>query len=180
VLNVSITIAVSAIEGLFVKSLKPTGAFREALKQKGLDLDSLQHEYPLEVWTDCVDLSAHELYPTLPLPLAWERLGRHFIEGYFQTLSGRMISTMLPFLSGRAFVNQVPRFMSTGKRGMPASVEWSDTKHAIVTMRGSHPRVAALMAGVLAVSFERMHLSPVSLVPVELGGLDAELRVGLP
>jgi len=177
---VTVTVAASAVEGLFIKSLQPTGAFREALKAKGLDLDHLASEYPLQVWTDSVDVAASYVYPALSLPNAWEQLGRRFIEGYFQTLTGRMISTMLPFLGARAFINQVPRFMDTGKRGTKGTVAWLDPKHAVVTMRGTHQRVGALMAGVLAVSFERMRIAPVTLEAVELGGLDAELRVGLP
>ncbi len=176
----AVTVAASAIEGLFIRSLKPTGRFREALRERGLDLDHPAHEYPLSVWTDCVDLAAAEVYPRLSLADAWVQMGRHFIEGYFQTITGRMISTMLPFLSAKAFVNQVPRFMKTGKRGIESSVRWVDAKHAVVEIPGTHCRVGALMKGVLEVSFERMSLPGVSLEAKETGGIDAELHVGLP
>ena len=55
-----------------------------------------------------------------------------------------------------------------------------DERHAILTMLGTHPRVGALMAGVVAVAFERMKVAPVQLEARELGGVDAELRLGIP
>ena len=175
----SVTVVVSAFEGLFVKSLQPTGAFREGLRARGFDLDHLQSVYPLEVWTNCVDLAAAEHYPQLPLSQAWEQLGRKFIEGYLLTLPGKVVAMMLPFLRPRSFINQVPRFMTMGKRGSEASVKWLDERHAIITMLGTHQRVGALMAGVVAVAFERMKVAPVQIEARELGGVDAEKQLYL-
>lgn len=170
----------SMFEGLFVRALRPTGAFKERLREKGYDLDRRQTSYPLAVFEDCLDVAAAELFPELDRAQAWERLGRLFIGGYFQTLVGRMISATLPFMSPRLFVGRVPRFMTTGLQGAEVRLEWTDARHATLTLLGVHELSSALMAGVLAECFARMKVSPVQLERRGLTGVDTELLITLP
>lgn len=167
-------------EGLYARALRPTGAFKEALRAKGYDLDHQKPSYPLAVWAACLDVSAGELYPGESRAAAWQQLGRRFIEGYFQTLVGRLIATTLPFMSAKLFLGRVPRFMTTGLEGADAQLEWHDAHRVTLSIRGVHELSAAVMAGVLAGSFERMRISAVKLEPRSLTGLDAELVVTLP
>ncbi len=171
----------SMFEGLFVRSLKPTGAFKEALKARGYDLDRQLPRYPMKVWVDCLDLASAELYPGLALPQAWEQLGRSFIEGYFRTPVGKMISTTLPFLNPKLFVGRVPRFMTTGMDHADLALEWQGEKQAVLTLRDVARLSSHLMAGVLAVCFERMKVAPVKFEVKHLGaGLDTSLVITLP
>lgn len=170
----------SMFEGLFVRSLKPTGRFKEALKERGYDLDRQNTKYPLEVWNACVNLAAAELYPGLALPQAWEKLGRRFIEGYFQTLVGKMIGATLPFLNAKVFVGRMPRFMTTGLENADVTLEWTSERQAVLTLGNVTQLSSSLMAGVAAVCFERMNVPDVKLETKNLDGLVTQLIITLP
>lgn len=170
----------SLFEGLFIKALEPKGAFREALRQKGFDVDHRLPRYPATVWVNCVDVAAGELYPKRSREAAWEVLGEHFIEGYFQTLIGRMIGSTLPFLSPRTFLMRAPRFISTGLENAVTQLTWEDERTARLVVLGSGELAGHLMAGVFRRVFIRMNLNGVQLVPRVIGPLDGELTTVLP
>lgn len=170
----------SMFEGLYVRGLKPTGAFKEKLRAKGFDLDRQQASYPLKVWTDCLDVSSAELYPGLVREQAWEQLGRRFIEGYFDTLVGAVIRTALPFLTPKLFVNRAPRFISTGMQHAQVSLTWDDERRARLVLLGVHEFSSALMMGVMAVCFERIGKGTVKLSRVPLGPVDTSVLIQLP
>lgn len=170
----------SMFEGLFVRSLKPTGRFKEALKERGYDLDRQETKYPLAVWNACVELAATQFYPGLAAPHAWEKLGRQFIEGYFQTLVGKMIGATLPFLSAKVFIGRMPRFMTTGLENADVSLEWTSDRQAVLTLRNITPLSSSLMSGVAAVCFERMNVPGVKLETRHLDALSTQLIITLP
>jgi len=166
-------------EGLYSRALQPTGAFKDALKARGFDVDRQLPEYPLDVWHQCLDVSAAHLYPTEPRDKAWELLGRRFIEGYFKTLVGKMISTTLPFMSAKVFIGRGPRFVTTGLRGADVSVEWRGDKEAALVLRGVHEFSSSLMMGVMGVCFERMN-AKVRMERVPMGPVDTAVALFLP
>jgi len=170
----------SMFEGLFKRALDASGPLKEALLQQGFNLDRPRPRYPVSVWRNCVDAAAVHLYPGMPRDVAWTALGRRFIEGYFATLVGKMISASLPFLSAKTFINRVPRFISTGLEGSEVSVVWSRPDVATLRILGSGDLAGALMAGVLAVTFERLGMKEVRLEPRVLGPVDSELIIRLP
>ncbi|MDP1827411.1 MAG: DUF2378 family protein [Archangium sp.] len=177
----STSVALQAMfEGLYMRALQPEGAFKDRLREKGFDLDRQQVSYPMSVWSDCLDVTADELYPGRPRAESWQRIGRQFIDGYFSTLVGRMIAAMLPFLSAKAFLGRVPRFITTGLQGAVVKLEWVDEQHATLTIGGVHELSGAFMAGVLEGSFARMRVSGAKIEAQPLTGIDSEIRVTLP
>jgi hypothetical protein len=76
----------SMFEGLYVKVLKPTGAFRDDLAKAGFDVQALRPEYPMDVWVACLDVTAKHLHPTLERFAAWRLIGRDFITGFLDTI----------------------------------------------------------------------------------------------
>lgn len=169
----------SMFEGLFVRALKVDGAFKDKLRAKGYDVDRPRTRYPMAVWLDCVDVAALEVFPGLARPQAWVQLGRRFIDGYFETLVGRMIGVTLPFLSPKTFVGRVPRFVTTGLEG-EVSLTWEDEKTATLRILKCGELSGSLMAGIVAVCFERMGSPGVKLEPRAIVPLDSELRITLP
>jgi uncharacterized protein (TIGR02265 family) len=167
-------------EGLYARALEPTGAFKDALKAKGFDLDRPQPEYPVAVWHDCLDVTAEHLYPLEPRDKAWELIGRRFIEGYFKTLVGRMISTTLSFMTPKMFIPRGPRFVTTGLKGADVSVAWEGEKKARLILRGVHEYSSSLMMGVMGVCFERMHATGVTMRREPLGPVDTAVVIELP
>lgn len=146
----------SMFEGLFVRALKVEGPLKAKLKEKGFDLDAPKPRYPVAVWEDCLDVTIAELYPGVGRSEGWERIGRRFISGYFETLVGKFISAALPFLSAKAFIDRGPRFITTGLEGAEVTLTWVDERQAVLRIREASDESAPLMAGVLAVCFERM------------------------
>lgn len=170
----------SMFEGLYVRALQPEGEFKARLRDKGFDLDRQRLSYPISVWHDCLDVTSSVLYPGEPRAVAWQGIGVRFVEGYFNTLVGRMISAMLPFMDAKRFMGRVPGFITTGLQGASLRLDWQEPRQALLTIGGVHGSTSALMAGVLEGSFARMKLKDVSLSPKESEGLDSELLVTLP
>lgn len=170
----------SLFEGLFVRALQPNAVFKEKLRGKGFDLARMQPRYPIQVWIDCVDVAIAEVYPQLSRPEAWSAIGDRFVEGYFQTLVGRMIATTLPFLSAKTFVGRSPRFISTGLDGVNQVLTWENEKTACLSIKGGGELAGHLLVGVCRNAYRRMKIEGVKLEPKALGGLDAELRTTLP
>ncbi|MFT3712612.1 MAG: DUF2378 family protein [Archangium sp.] len=170
----------SLFEGLFVRALQPNGTFKERLREKGFDLSRMQPRYPIQVWIDCVDVAISEVYPQLSRSDAWAAIGDRFVEGYFQTLVGRMIATTLPFLSAKTFVGRSPRFISTGLDGVQQELKWENDKTALLSIRGGGELAGHLLVGTCRNVYRRMKIEGVKLEPKALGGLDAELRTTLP
>lgn len=151
-------------DGLFGRALKPLSPELVAgLKRAGFDPERPLARYPVTVWEDCVDAAAQQLFPGVPRDQAWERIGRLFIKGYFETVVGRIIGNALPFMSDTAFINRTPLFMSTGIEGQLVSLDWHDAKRATLRLARAGDEAGALMAGVIAGSFERMRRAPPGL-----------------
>lgn len=167
----------SMFEGMYVRALQPTGAFKERLKAKGYDADHVQVEYPMQVWTDCLDVAAAEVYPGETSERAWWLLGRRFIEGYLDTLVGKVITVSLPFLTARTFMQRVPRFVSTGLSGGQTYLDRQSERGAVLVLKGLDSRSASLMGGVIEVCFERMGLRGARLEASAKGPEHGELHV---
>lgn len=166
----------SMFEGLYVRVLKPTGAFREALRRAGFDADAMLPEYPMQVWVDCLDVTAQHLHPGVERFSAWRLIGRDFITGFLDTIAGRLVAVALPFLSPRRFVSQAPRFLRLGVKELDASLDWHTPTTGTMRLPGPHAGAAFLTAGVLEVCLERLKVTP-TLEPRALSGTESQLAV---
>jgi uncharacterized protein (TIGR02265 family) len=166
----------SMFEGLYVKVLKPQGAFQADLAKAGFDVKAVLPEYPMEVWLACLDVTARHLHPTQERYQAWRLIGHDFITGFLDTIVGRLVSVALPFLSPKAFIDRSPRFMRLGVKELNARVEWKGPQRAVVTLEGPHEGTAYLVAGVVDVCLERLKVRP-TITPSSLGGLRSQLII---
>ncbi len=170
----------SMFEGLYMQALQPEGAFKQRLRENGFDLDHQRTSYPIGVWVACLDVTSAELYPGQPRAVAWQHLGYRFVEGYFHTLVGRMIASMLPFMSARRFLGRVPGFITTGLQGASVKVDWQSSQQVLIRIDGVHGSTSAFMAGVMEGCFARMKMKNTKVEPRESETLDSELLVTLP
>ncbi|MDP3156864.1 MAG: DUF2378 family protein [Archangium sp.] len=170
----------SMFEGLYMQALEPQGAFKDRLREKGFDLDHQRTSYPVGVWVACLDVTSAELYPGQPRAAAWQQIGYRFVEGYFRTLVGRMIASMLPFMSPKRFMGRVPGFITTGLQGASMTIDWQGANQVLIRIDGVHGSTSVFLAGVLEACFARMKLKGVHLEPRETGAIDSELLVTLP
>lgn len=156
---VNVTVKHSMFEGLYDRVLQPSGRFAEQLREAGYDPSTPRTEYPVEIWLNCMFLSAK----TERAERAVWLLGRRFIEGYLETIIGRLISASFPFLSAASFVKKVPRFVSSGI-STPTVVQWKAPNHAHITFEGAKWISGPLMGGVVEVSFERIGVKGAELI----------------
>jgi uncharacterized protein (TIGR02265 family) len=163
-------------EGLYVRVLKPQGAFQADLLKAGFDVKAVRPEYPMDVWVACLDVTARHLHPSHPRPAAWRRIGRDFITGFLDTIAGRLVAVALPFLSPKTFVDRCPRFMRLGVRELVSRVEWQEPRRAVLTLEGPHALTAFLIAGVVEVCLERLGVTP-TITPSSLEGPRSQLVI---
>lgn len=100
-------------EGLFVRALEVSGPLVDELARHGYDLKQLQPSYPAPVLVACLRAAHRELAPTLDEGEALRQFGRKFVEGFRQTILGRVVTTALPILGPAMFLQRIPgRFRS--------------------------------------------------------------------
>ena len=104
-----LSISQSAFEGLFRRVLRPQGAFLEELKRTGYDPEHERASYPLEVWDAALKIAARHVHPGMPQDEALRRLGEAFLSGFFETLTGKLVSSALPLMGADALLKHLPR-----------------------------------------------------------------------
>ncbi len=166
----------SRFEGLFGKVLQPTGAFRDDLKAAGFDVERILPEYPMQVWVDCLDVTARHRHPGVERFAAWRLTGRDFITGFLETIAGRLVAVTFPFLSPKTLINRSPRFLRLGVKELEAKVAWQSANQAEVTLNGPHLGAAHLVAGVVEVCFEQLKVTP-TVAASNLDGIDGALVI---
>ncbi|QSQ22381.1 DUF2378 family protein [Pyxidicoccus parkwayensis] len=95
-------------ETLFVKGLRAEGVLADLLLAEGVDVRDLETEYPIRVLNRCVDVACGHLFPDLPLEDARLRVGRSFVQGFVQTLMGRVVAAGLPMLGPVRYLKRFP------------------------------------------------------------------------
>jgi uncharacterized protein (TIGR02265 family) len=172
------TVEASMFEGLYLRALRvePASAFAAELAGAGYDLGAPRARYDIGVWAACLDVAAARLYPELPRYEAWRRLGRTFISGYFETLIGRAIAAVLPWMYPERFVERVPQFLRTGLGGSTCEVDQPRPGEAVVHLFGPHPGAAFVLSGVLEECFARMGVEG-AFTPAVVGDVDSRIEV---
>lgn len=108
------TMQASVFEGLFVHTLKPSGAFLEDLRRAGFDPQVMEPSYPTPVFKACLAVATRHTAPGAPEPEALRALGGRFLDGYFQTLTGRLLAPLLGILGTEALIKRLPRMLTVG------------------------------------------------------------------
>jgi uncharacterized protein (TIGR02265 family) len=110
----------STFEGLFVRSLKPTGAFLADLGRAGFDPARMQSSYPFEVWDACLTVArTHALAGVADADF---QLGRRFNQGFLDTVVGSIIKVGIPMLGLRRLIARLPRTVPTAFPGAEVTV----------------------------------------------------------
>lgn len=138
----------SAFEALFVHVLQPTGAFALELAEAGFDPDWMQARYPSAVWYRCLDIGRRHTFPGLPPAEGFRRLGQAFMEGYFRTLIGRVVSAALPLYGLQRTLDRLPRVWKGTQPTTEVTVV-KDGEHAWHVTLNSPGVIPEFSAGVL-------------------------------
>ncbi len=157
-------------EGLFRKGPRPQGQYLLDLTAAGFDLAAPRVIYPMATWMLCLDTIWKHRFPHLARYDAWTVMGREFIEGYLETIIGRLIAVTFPFMSARRFLDRVPNYVRTGLKETQVFVEWLAPTRVVVKMDGPHEGASYFMTGVIDVCLRR--LGVVAAFAVEITGPD--------
>ncbi|GEN08891.1 hypothetical protein MFU01_39280 [Myxococcus fulvus] len=105
-------------EGLFMHALKPSGAFAQSLKDIGYDEEDLQEYYPLTVWRAALGVARRFVCAGQTPEVANRALGLSYVEGFAQTLVGRIFATAAPLLGTERCLTRLPTYLKAGREDM--------------------------------------------------------------
>src|SRR4051812_21126358 len=85
-------------EALFGRAFRVSDAMAEQLRALGYDIKKPQPRYPVRVMRAAIELLRKAEFPGLAPEQASRQMGRRFIQGYSQTILGKVAAAVLPFL----------------------------------------------------------------------------------
>ncbi|NVJ21369.1 MULTISPECIES: DUF2378 family protein [Myxococcus] len=139
-------------EGLFVHALKPSGAFAQSLRDIGYDTEASQESYPLNVWRAALGVARRFACAGQPAEEANRALGHHYVEGFAQTLVGRIFATAAPLLGTERCLTRLPTYLKAGRDDMQMVLEPVQEREWCVRVMDGDPLpdfVAGVVEGVL-------------------------------
>jgi len=105
-------------DALFGHVLRPQGAFAARLCDVGYDPGSPRDHYPLEIWRAALEVARHHAYPQLSTPEAYRQLGRHFVQGFAQTVVGRVFAAAAALIGVEHCLARLPAYLRAGRSDM--------------------------------------------------------------
>ncbi len=153
----------NAVEGLFVKAFgkKMSPTLKKAIKAEGIDLDApLKQAYPGEVVNRCTRLVRQHIYANEPDDdKAYYALGVAVLDGYFDTMLGRAMASVLRVIGFERVIDRLPQQMSSGTNYQHVTVQRTRPGEAIVHCSDCIPS-AYINVGVLTRAFTHYFKAP--------------------
>ena len=140
----------TAVEALFVRELGAslTSLARRRLCEAGLDLEKPLHvSYPLDDWKTFLHTASEALYPHLPPVEAHWWMGIHFLEGYLQTFTGRVVAELAPALGPRRMLERIGRDLRSGNNFSEVQLVGHSPRHCELWMNDVLDDVPSFAAG---------------------------------
>jgi uncharacterized protein (TIGR02265 family) len=94
----------------------------------------MEPTYSVEVWRQALQVASREYYPQLSPTDAEFQLGVRMVDGYFNTLVGKVLHAAMPFLSADTLCLRLPRMFSSGVVGpqkMPVVTKLGERHYAV-------------------------------------------------
>jgi uncharacterized protein (TIGR02265 family) len=149
----------SAVEGMFVRALQPTGAFADELRKVGVDVTRLEPLYPTRVWQASLEVARRHTAARLPESEGYRQLGRKFIGGFFDTLVGKMIAIGLPILGPDKMLQRLARTWASAQPDLEVKTVQHAEHDWSITLGG--PNISAdFCAGILEGGLSRTSVKP--------------------
>jgi len=102
-------------EGMFIRAIRPDAEFQAELRTAGFDPARLQGRYPTSVWRKSLEIARRRIFPDLPRDRGYRALGQKFVEGYFETIIGKVLSIPLKFMAVDHAIQRLPRMWKAGR-----------------------------------------------------------------
>ena len=146
-------------EGLFVHALKPTGSFAQSLRDIGYDADAAHEYYPLSVWRAALGVARRHVFSGQPPEAADRGLGHKYVEGFAQTLVGRIFATAAPLLGTERCLTRLPTYLKAGREDMRMLLEPMQGREWRVRVVDPDP-LPDFVAGVVEGVLRRTRVTP--------------------
>ncbi len=143
----------SVFEGL-ARQLKPTGAFADELKQAGFDPERLEAKYDEAVFARTIEVAARHVFPEVLLEVAHTKLGNALIDGYFETILGRVTGALMPVLGVGGALKRVQRLWTIAHHAMRITAE-NDGPNTWAISFSNAVMTSDLVAGILQAALSR-------------------------
>ncbi|MBZ4421067.1 DUF2378 family protein [Myxococcus sp. RHSTA-1-4] len=101
----------SVFEGLFVRGLKAEGRLARELEALGYHMKQPEMDYPIQLWQQVVALARREVYAGLGEEDAYRQIGRQLVNGFAETLIGRVAAVALPMVGPARALERLPRYL---------------------------------------------------------------------
>jgi uncharacterized protein (TIGR02265 family) len=144
----------SVLEGLFVRELKPTGAFKAALERIGIHLERLEPRYSEETFKKAIELAAEHAYPGVSREEAHFKIGERVIAGYFATILGRVTGGLIPVIGVKRTLGRVSQLWTVPQPGMRISA--TETPSEWLVNFQNTAMTADLVAGIIQSALRRV------------------------
>jgi uncharacterized protein (TIGR02265 family) len=165
----------SVFEGLFRHALKPTGQFATDLAAIGYDPQRPQRTYPTRVWIEAARVTCRHIFPELAEPEAMLRLGRLYVNGFLDTIVGRLIGVSLSILGPESVIKRIPRWAAMNATGVEVSVTPLDPGVWKATWKDPNA-LPEFVAGMMQGGAYRAGITIVELAEKRPDGFDLILR----
>ncbi|MDP2274539.1 MAG: DUF2378 family protein [Archangium sp.] len=172
------TVDGSIFEGLFLRVLKPEGAFKSQLRGAGFDVDRPQGRYPEDVFGRALTVTTAYAFGREDITMAHRRIGHALIEGYFMTILGKMTGGLIPVLGLGGTLKKVAQLWKVPQPGMEISAAAEGRGQWVVHFR-DRVMTADLVAGILEAALRRADpLVQVEVVARRLGAGVVRVKTG--
>jgi uncharacterized protein (TIGR02265 family) len=143
------TIDAALFEGMFVRAVRPDPAFAAELKELGFDIARMQPRYPVRVWRQSLEAARRRLFGERPEEKGYRALGNLFVQGYFETIIGKILAIPLSLVAVDKVILRMPKTWQTARADIQIDppVKEGPQKWR-VTFRDRHP-VPGFFAGVV-------------------------------
>lgn len=168
----------SAFEGLFQRALKPAGAFAEELRAAGYDLRQPRPKYPTRVWRDCLGVALRHVHAGKPPEQGMRLLGHAFIDGFSDTIMGKLVSVALPLLGPDRITQKFPKYWEATRPGVKIETIVENANRRRLVFRDPHP-MPDFVAGIIEAALERAG-KPVQVEVGSRGAIGFEIIVTTP
>lgn len=144
----------SVFEGLFVRQLKPDAKLSAELAAAGFNPARLEAKYPEEVFARAVEVFVRHEFVGQALEVAHRAMGIALVDGYFDTILGRITASMMPVLGVGGALKRVQQLWRVAQPSMVANAtpagegQWTiEFKNKVMS--------ADMVAGVLEAALHR-------------------------
>jgi uncharacterized protein (TIGR02265 family) len=138
----------AVFEALFARAVPVSVELARELKACGYDVERPEAGASGDVFTACVEAARRSVHPTRAPDEGQRELGRAFVNGFRETILGRVVTTALPVLGPSRFLPRIPGRLASLRRDATVVVTLTGATSAALHFTDAQP-LSSFFAGVV-------------------------------